>query len=323
MTSEAYQGNPRLRSVRIDVGGAARQIMDGTRRVTMVPLTIRRKQIRKLLTPPSGTGASVMSGGGGTVTVDTDPTNDVTGSGASGQVSFWTGAQTQSSSSNLLWTNASNFFRVNGGIGVNRDPFGGRAVDITGGGIRLSGSTSGSFEVNGGNSSFNVTTTGGNESVLLTDGTRARISMTGKSYKYELQVDDVRFRIRDRTAGDLDRLTILANGLVGISAATPAARLHVVGSGTSSSTWTAQFHNSGGANNALMIRDDGRVAMGTNAPNASAILTITSTTGGLLFPRMTTTERNAIATPADGLVIYNTTDNKLQVRAGGAWVDLH
>ncbi len=72
-----------------------------------------------------------------------------------------------------------------------------------------------------------------------------------------------------------------------------------------------------------MIRDDGRIAMGTNAPNASAILTVTSTTGGILFPRMTTTERNAIATPADGLVIYNTTDNKLQVRAGGAWVDLH
>jgi len=101
------------------------------------------------------------------------------------------------------------------------------------------------------------------------------------------------------------------------------ARLHVVGSGTSSSTWTAQFHNSAGNNNALMIRDDGRIAMGTNAPNASAILTVTSTTGGILFPRMTTTERNAIATPADGLVIYNTTDNKLQVRAGGAWVDLH
>lgn len=63
MTSEAYQGNPRLRNVRIEVGGAARQIMDGTQRVTMVPLTIRRKQNRKLLTPPSGTTANVMSGG--------------------------------------------------------------------------------------------------------------------------------------------------------------------------------------------------------------------------------------------------------------------
>ncbi len=63
MTSEAYQGNPRLRNVRIAVAGAARQIMDGTQRVTIVPLTIRRKQNRKLLTPPSGTKANVMSGG--------------------------------------------------------------------------------------------------------------------------------------------------------------------------------------------------------------------------------------------------------------------
>lgn len=63
MTSEGYQGNPRLRNVRIEVGGAARQIMNGTQRVTIVPLTIRRKQNRKLLTPPSGSSANVMSGG--------------------------------------------------------------------------------------------------------------------------------------------------------------------------------------------------------------------------------------------------------------------
>ena len=63
MTTEAYQGNPRLRNVRIEVGGTARQIMDGTQRVTMVPLTIRRKQNRKLLTPPSGSSSNVMSGG--------------------------------------------------------------------------------------------------------------------------------------------------------------------------------------------------------------------------------------------------------------------
>jgi hypothetical protein len=104
---------------------------------------------------------------------------------------------------------------------------------------------------------------------------------------------------------------------------TPLAKLYVVGSGVTSSTWTSQFHNSSGANNALMVRDDGIVAIGTASPNASAKLEISSTTQGVLFPRMTTTERNAISTPADGLVIYNTTDNKLQVRAAGAWTDLH
>ena len=63
MTTEAYQGNPRLRSVRIDVEGKSRQFMTESQRVTMIPLKIRRKQNRKLLTPPSGTMANVMSGG--------------------------------------------------------------------------------------------------------------------------------------------------------------------------------------------------------------------------------------------------------------------
>jgi hypothetical protein len=36
----------------------------------------------------------------------------------------------------------------------------------------------------------------------------------------------------------------------------------------------------------------------------------------------TTTQRNAL-TASDGMMIYNTTDNKFQGRAGGAWVDLH
>jgi hypothetical protein len=47
--------------------------------------------------------------------------------------------------------------------------------------------------------------------------------------------------------------------------------------------------------------------------NASARLQIDSTTKGFLPPRMTTTERNAIASPAAGLMIYNTTTAKLNV----------
>lgn len=61
----------------------------------------------------------------------------------------------------------------------------------------------------------------------------------------------------------------------------------------------------------------------TNNPSSSAALQINSTTSGVLFPRMTTTERDAISNPIDGLVIYNTTANKLQVRSSSAWVDLH
>jgi hypothetical protein len=52
---------------------------------------------------------------------------------------------------------------------------------------------------------------------------------------------------------------------------------------------------------------------------ASAITEITSTTQGFLPPRMTTTQKNAIASPASGLVVYDTTLGKLCVRGAAAW----
>jgi len=61
------------------------------------------------------------------------------------------------------------------------------------------------------------------------------------------------------------------------------------------------------------------IAIGAATANASAILDLTSTTEGLLPPRVTTTQKNAIATPATGLTIYDTTLNKLCVYTGLAW----
>jgi len=56
--------------------------------------------------------------------------------------------------------------------------------------------------------------------------------------------------------------------------------------------------------------------------NASAKLQVDSTTQGFLPPRMTTTQRDAISTPASGLMVYNTTTNKAQCYNGTAWQDL-
>jgi uncharacterized protein (TIGR02145 family) len=55
--------------------------------------------------------------------------------------------------------------------------------------------------------------------------------------------------------------------------------------------------------------------------NSSAVLEAESTTKGFLPPRMTTTQRNAIATPATGLIIFNTTLNCLQWWNGSVWFD--
>ena len=54
--------------------------------------------------------------------------------------------------------------------------------------------------------------------------------------------------------------------------------------------------------------------------NNSAAVDIRSTTRGFLPPRMTTTQRDAIATPATGLQIYNTTTNENNTYNGTAWV---
>ena len=49
-----------------------------------------------------------------------------------------------------------------------------------------------------------------------------------------------------------------------------------------------------------------QIGINNENPDASAALDITSTTGGLLVPRMTETQRDAISSPATGLMIYQT-----------------
>jgi hypothetical protein len=69
----------------------------------------------------------------------------------------------------------------------------------------------------------------------------------------------------------------------------------------------------------LAVTNDGKLGIGTITPDASAILECQTTTQGVLFPRMTETERDAIVSPTAGLVIYNTTTNKLNLRVAAAW----
>lgn len=66
----------------------------------------------------------------------------------------------------------------------------------------------------------------------------------------------------------------------------------------------------------------GALIMGTGAPNDAAQLQVDSATRGFLPPRLTTTQRNGIATPPDGLMLYNSTANRLQVRSAGAWASV-
>lgn len=55
--------NPRLQAVRIDPPGQPRSYVQGQQHVTVVPLTIRRRQQRKVLTPPPETNSALSHGG--------------------------------------------------------------------------------------------------------------------------------------------------------------------------------------------------------------------------------------------------------------------
>ena len=67
----------------------------------------------------------------------------------------------------------------------------------------------------------------------------------------------------------------------------------------------------------------GSAGIGTLSPNASALLDVTSTTKGLLMPRMTKTQRDAIATPATGLIIFQTNQTPgFYWYSGTQWVQM-
>ena len=150
---------------------------------------------------------------------------------------------------------------------------------------------------------------------------------------------------------------LTSDGNLGIGETTPTARLQVKGSGTTSATTALLVQNSAGTD-LLKVEDGGAVRATTSftagtsivqqnsfrinqqwlvagaggqglrigtsnaGPDNSAKLEVDSTTQDFLPPRMTTTERDAISSPAAGLMVYNTTTNKAQCYNGTGWQDL-
>ena len=106
---------------------------------------------------------------------------------------------------------------------------------------------------------------------------------------------------RFRTAGNVDRLRIESSGNVLIGTSTDAGfKLDVNGT----------------------ARVQGKLSVNTPTA-ASAVMEVTSTTQGFLPPRMTNAQMLAIAAPAAGLVVYDTTNNKHCGYNGTAWQNFY
>src|ERR1700721_1463961 len=56
-----------------------------------------------------------------------------------------------------------------------------------------------------------------------------------------------------------------------------------------------------------------------NGVPVNAAIEVQSTTGTILFPRMTTAQKNALPTVVDGMALYDSTLGEWQFRQGGAW----
>jgi len=131
-----------------------------------------------------------------------------------------------------------------------------------------------------------------------------------------------------QNSGGSGLIEIKDNGECNIGGNTTTARANINLSGSFSGSLnfaTINFANWNGSVYARMAginAADGTFIFGGTSINASAKVQFDSTTKGFLPPRMTTTEKNAIATPAAGLVVYDSTTNKLCCYNGSTWNDL-
>ena len=167
-------------------------------------------------------------------------------------------------------------------------------VNITINGVSSMGSISGTSNANGG------TITSGVLNLTVADGTNAGLVTTGAQTLAGAKTFSTAPILSTATASqalftDASK-NVVSNAITGTGNVVMSAAPTLTGTITAASETLS-----------------GTLGLGTLTPNSSAIIDATSTTKGLLPPRMITTQRDAISSPAEGLLIYNMSTHKIEV----------
>lgn len=82
----------------------------------------------------------------------------------------------------------------------------------------------------------------------------------------------------DIYVGSANTLTVdLTNETIGIGTTSPTSKLHIIGSGTTSSGYGLKVQNSGGTDN-FVVRNDGNVGIGITSPTSKLHIKTSGTT---------------------------------------------
>lgn len=150
--------------------------------------------------------------------------------------------------------------------------------------------------------------------LAISNDNKVSISNTGYAPTYLLDVNGT-FRANNTV---LLAATSGKNVQIGLDTPDQGFKLYV--EGTAKINGAITFTNTITATDFTKQVSLGLTKIGSAAAiDASAALEVISTVAGVLLPRMTTAQRDAISSPTAGLIVYNTTTGKLNVRTGAGW----